>query len=120
MSFLSYPVLALEDRDGLRAAMRAASHGLVLEQEGLCNDLTFHINRVRRERDYGVSDRILTVLGVGAELWWAIHFNKETILAATKSVDILCITNPELDLFYRADLGSKHTSQPVLIHTRRA
>lgn len=113
---MDYPVLAFEPVKGLRGRLRTMP-GLVLQQEGLVNDLSTLVNRLRRERDYGVSDVIDLVVACEEELWWSIHFNESHLLDSTKANSITFVESYERDLFTEAELAY---GTPVAFHTRRA
>ena len=82
MPLTEYPITALEDTHDQVKKLRSGV-GLVLNQEGLVNDLSYHVNRHRRDMDYGVSDRITLELAVSPEVWWAIHFNESELKRKT-------------------------------------
>ena len=114
MPISEYPITAVEDDKGLTARLRGGL-GLVLEQEGLVNDLSFHVNRLRRDREYHVSREVELVVACGIELWWAIHFNRDSLMEAVKATSIRFVPEFERDLFYRANLSY---NIPVALHTQ--
>ena len=113
---MDYPVLAFEPVKGLRERLRTLP-GLVLQQEGLVNDLSTLVNRLRRERDYGVSDVIDLVVACEEELWWSIHFNESHLLDSTKANSITFVDSYERDLFTESELAY---GTLVAFHTCRA
>ena len=115
---MDYPVLCFVDSPRLSRALRDSPVGVVLEYEGMANDLVFHINRLRRERDYGVSDVIDIVVACGEELWWAIHWNRDEILKRTKAEDLTFTLDFERDLYYTGSVGSAQTPIPFALHSR--
>ncbi|QIG57868.1 hypothetical protein SEA_PAULODIABOLI_173 [Microbacterium phage PauloDiaboli] len=114
MPITEYPITAFEDEKGLSARVRGGL-ALSLEQEGLVNDLSFHVNRLRREREYHVRREAELVIACGPELWWAIYFNEAALLESTKTSKIVFVDHFERDLFYQAKLSF---NIPVALHTR--
>lgn len=119
MTVTSYPIYAMTDPPELHRELRSTSVGAILEQEGAVNDLIFHINRLRREREYSVTDVIEIVVACGEELWWAIHWNRITLLDRCVADRIIFVGAFEPDLFTTATVGSPKASMNVAFHSRR-
>ncbi|URP22210.1 hypothetical protein SEA_BIG4_167 [Microbacterium phage Big4] len=114
---MDYPVTAFEDDKALGGRLRGSLQGLVLEQEGLVNDLSSQINKLRRERDLGVSDTVDLFIACGTELWWAIHFYEEELKDATKANSITFVDTFERDLYFRPVIAY---GVPAAVHLRRS
>lgn len=67
---------------------------VVLQQEGLANDLAYFVNRHRKGQGYSVTDNITLYLGVSEEVWWALHYNYEEFTENVKATSVFCNTAP--------------------------
>lgn len=111
-----FPITALEDTPEQVEKIRSRPIGLVLQQEGLVNDLSYHVNQHRRTMNYDVSDRIVLKLAVSPEVWWAIHFNKANFMRKTLTDEIVFLPVIEESLnMAEVELGDKEMNFKVYV-----
>lgn len=119
MTFKDYPKTFFTDKPDAGKKLRTGT-GLVLQQEGLVNDLSVLINRHRRDKEYNVSDYIVLHLAVSPEVWWAIHFNESELFRKTLSTGIVFyeqLTAEQEAEFTAVELGDKDNVFPVLLNS---
>lgn len=119
MPLTEYPKTFFADKPDAGAKLRTGT-GLILQQEGLVNDLAFHVNRHRREMEYNVSDYIVLHLAVSLEVWWAIYFNESELLRKTLTTRIAfhdMFETGQEETYMNAELGDRENLFPVLIHS---
>lgn len=93
--------------------------GKVLIQEGVTNDLSFLVNRLRREHQLNVSDNIHLEIVAGAEVSWAIYWNLGELMASTKTSQLtLNATAPGNISSDFTELEVQTVSHKTTIHAR--
>jgi hypothetical protein len=106
-----------EDSPELAGHMRKHI-GLSLQQEGLANDVSFFVNRARKEAGLGVSDKIVLRLNCGRELGWAVLWNYEKLVKNTRTVKLI-LNEPIVPGWVSAECGTADHTVPVIIQVSK-